>query len=115
MKYVNALVARGILDGNNVVDEISSTLSRLRNTYGSHCVDITPLEVQVFLNGVYQRGPVLNSTFFPIETINLQIGKAGSEPNFWVAKIAVVVDDITLHKELEKVQHGDGRTFTAQT
>jgi len=115
MTYINELIVRGVLSGNDVGSEISLTLLRLKNTYGPHCVSITPLEVQVFLDGVYRRGPVLNNVFFSIETVNLQIGKSDNEPNFWVAKIAIVVNDQALHDKLKTVQHGDDTVFTAQS
>lgn len=115
MTYVNELIVRGVLGDNDVVKEINSALLRLRNTYGAQCVSIAPLEVQIFLDGVYQRGLIIGGSFFPVETVKTQIGKVNSEPNFWAAKIAVVVNDLTLHDKLKTVQHGDDTVFTAQS
>ena len=115
MAYVNELIVRGVFGDNDVVKEINSALLRLRNTYGAQCISITPLEVQIFLDGVYQRGLIIDESFFPVETVKTQIGKVKGEPNFWAAKIAVVVKDLTLHNKLKTVQHGDEKVFTAQS
>ena len=115
MEYVNELIVRGVLGDNDVVEEINSALERLRNTYGARCVSITPLEVQVFLDGIYQRGLIIDENFFHVETVKTQTGKMNSEPNFWAAKIAVVVNDQALHEKLKTVQHGDDTVFTAQS
>ena len=115
MEYVNELIVRGVLGDNDVVKEINLALLRLRSTYGEHCVSVAPLEVQIFLDGVYQRGLIIDECFFPVETVKTQTGKEDSAPNFWAAKIAVVVNDQTLHDKLKTVQHGDDTVFTAQS
>ena len=115
MAYANELIVRGVLGDNDVVKEINSALLRLRNTYGAQCVSITPLEVQIFLDGVYQRGPIIGEIFFPVETVKTQIGTVNGEPNFWAAIIAVVVKDLTLHNKLKTVQHEGDKVFTAQS
>lgn len=115
MRYVNTLVVRGILSDNDIANKIDSVLNRLKNTYGTQCDKITPMEVQVFRDGVYQKGCIGDGSFVAHETVKIQSGAEDKVPCFWAAKIEVAVNDLTLHNELKEIQHGDSEMFTAHS
>ena len=115
MTYNNELIVRGSLHDKNVEKEILSTISRLKNTYGPQCVSIELSEIQIFSDGKYKRGYICNNSFCATEETYLQYENSVKESNFWVAKITVCVNDLTLHNKLKKVQHGDDNVFTSQS
>lgn len=115
MRYVNTLVVRGILSDNDIANKIDSVLNRLKNTYGTQCDKITPMEVQVYRDDVYQRGFIVDGNFVAQETVKIQSGVSDRVPSFWTAKLSVVVNDLTLHNELKEIQHGDSEVFTAHS